>query len=333
MATSPAVTDIEVTTKDHQKFNQFLRYHREKQTGKGADVQQLASLFKGCKDESCKNTTSGYLTPGNIATLLNVQQQFYPTVAMFQEVLQKEIAKNQELHPPAGDAVMEGADFWCSKFHFKHVGAEVSTDHCSTKQNISKHTNVQLGNTSAAAALTASAAMSLLDVEQKSKADEEVADAKAKKLEARKEAQLGKRCKLAGRNFMQLVNLLAKCSIVDNLGEPYTSTLAKVEKEVQALQVKDGDDLKVIEQKLAKMSEAVSTLHAGFPAHGPKAKKARTAEAAEPGAAIDAEAAAAAAAAERAEAAAGATAAGATAAGATVPMESDDDDDVVLEAK
>ena len=124
------------STKEQQKFLQFLRYHKEKNTGKAADCQELGSLYKSCtgaderrafiqrwlhaggskgdvkalieqevilRNESKKDLTTGFQTPGNIAKLLNLNHNWYPTVDLFQQALQREIAANQAAHPPPGD--------------------------------------------------------------------------------------------------------------------------------------------------------------------------------------------------------------------------------------
>ena len=68
----------------------------------------------------------------------------------------------------------------------------MSSEHCSSKTNISKYANVQLGNTSSAIAITTNTAMQLLDMEHPGKVQEDM-DAKAKKDAAKKEALLAKK--------------------------------------------------------------------------------------------------------------------------------------------
>ena len=227
------------TLKDQQRFNQWLKYHCKSGTHKADEVKKLAELYRQCNTpeakkafigrwlhaggskgdvkglieqelviqaQSQKLTTDGYMTPGAIAELLKIQCCFYPNVELFENALRKEIAINQQQHPPPDDIpVLEAGDFWTSKYHFKHTGASVRTDSTITKDSMSKYTNVQLGNSTSSVSLATSTAMSIIDVEQKPEIED--ADQKAKKVEARQQAHLSKRTKIAAKQFMSLVQL------------------------------------------------------------------------------------------------------------------------------
>ena len=92
----------------------------------------------------------------------------------------------------------------------------------------------------------------------------------------RKRAQLQKKNRLALKTFASLATLLSRCrsiSLIKSLGDKYTCTLNKVEKEIHGLAVKDSDTLEELDQKLSGMGECAARLHHSFPETAPKASK------------------------------------------------------------
>ena len=107
--------------------------------GSKGDLQFLVKQEIDHQNKAKAVRSSGYMTPGQIATLVHVQQSVYDTEEAYRSALKFVIVQNQMEHPPkSGPAMIPGPDFWTSKFSFYHQGILEETEENTTKQHFSK---------------------------------------------------------------------------------------------------------------------------------------------------------------------------------------------------
>ena len=140
-----------VSDKDHQKFNQWLKYNVQNASSrKHEDCKTLAALYQQCKDlasrkefisrwlkaggsrgdckvlvtqemdfqaQAQKCIQSGWITPGSVADLMKVDRANYgDNIQGYKDALCFLIQQNQAQHPPPGGVgVKEGIDYWTTQ--------------------------------------------------------------------------------------------------------------------------------------------------------------------------------------------------------------------------
>ena len=298
-------TDVEGAKRqmqqDHQKFNQFLKYQLANPNAKKhTECKQLANLYGQCASSDARRSfigrwlkcggskgdvkvfvqqemlflnqstdveRDGFLTPGQIATLVSLDRACYKTPLEYETALKWFITKNQQDHPPPGPSSEEGIDFYTSKYWFTFNEMKEKKNTTTTVQKVDKSVE-SMGS----AATSATVTVQMLETDT---TDVPAIEDKAKP--SKEQLLLSKKLKLCQRQFGALVNLMAKARsqlLLQNLGGGVASELNRLEKEVQKLQPPEKDPvLEELDDSLSAMAMVTTKLHAACPDLAPKPKR------------------------------------------------------------
>ena len=292
--------------KQHQQFNQWLAYNSKAVDSKKHEVSlQLGELYRHCQSQeekkafigrwlknggargdmkalisneielqnsSKRQKTSGYLTPGAIATLEGLQPTFYRNIESFAAAIQGLILANLKRFPPSnGEPVEAGVDFWTSRYHYSHVGATVEEESSSSIQKIAKSNSLSVGSTTAANLV--SACLAVTSEVAAPALEDGKPDAKAEKQQAKEKAALGKKTKVALKSYCNVVNALSKCRsqlLISDHDESLVKVLEKAEKQAKAVRPKEGEEMEELDLKMQGMNEILQSVHKAFPMFAPK---------------------------------------------------------------
>ena len=307
-----AAPKLEVSVKDHQKFNQFLRYNAANASSKKHEqASTLAMLYNqissaddkkafvarwlksgGAKgdiklqvqqeicflSETNKNKNVGHMTPGIIAKHLELRREVYTDAFKFEEAIRHEIQRNQAKFPPPQEQlpVEEGHDFWTSRYWYTHLGAQEVKESSKTGQMMHKSADLAAGNS--ATPLAATQMLPGFEGNLAITAPAAPEDAGASTKEGKQQLLLAKKIKYASKCFNSLLQHLAKCR---------TQALLNGGKSLRAIADKAESECASIPEKLASKDltledipgilETIQTLQNGlykcFPDLAPRSKQ------------------------------------------------------------
>ena len=221
--------------------------------------------------KTASGDSKGMVTPGTVATLINVPKEAFPSIDLWQEALAEAIRLNQEEHKdswPAGQKANDGLNksFWITKFYFVH-DKMADTDTVQTShQNVKREGEL----------------ISQKDLEVAFGEDEKAEEGpKPIQGAVNNSAGLkrGRRAMTASQNLATLVGKAVGQSLFKEIEPPARKLLAKLQCDVKALKARTQDSMS--EEELEQFMATVDILHenlaGAFPDLASAKKKAKKA--------------------------------------------------------
>ena len=306
-----AASQDAIAARDHQKFNQFLRYNANNaKSKKHEDCKTLALLYKlatnderkgfiarwlrsgGSKGdlkvqvqqeliffaETSKLKTVGHMTPGQIAKHCELVREVYADLGLYEAAVRFEIEKNQKRFPPppGQDPVDEGIDFWTSRFWYTHLSAEETKQGTTTGQQLRKSADL-----AASSNATPQSAMQMIggveaNLSLPAPPEEEAATGRPSK----EQVVITRKVKAASRSFSALINHLAKCrtQVLLNGGRSLKAVVDKAESECASIPERlaaSDVSLEEVDGIAEKLQTLLTGLHKCFPDLAPRSKRPR----------------------------------------------------------